>query len=872
MRDMNLNDRALATKEFPAGSHPSERIRRIQKRYQHGDAYISVERARYFTEAWRKTEKDDVPLAVRIALAMRNVYENMTIYIDPDDRIAGTWTEFFLGIPIDIERGVFNRVLEAELKRSSMVRFRARSFFKAMWYLVRRRVLLEFLRNVRSARKAGTSHLSLEVCTMPERRVNPFKIKEEDRRVLLEELLPYWKGKTVVDHLEKRLAQSGLFSREMHEFATAITGNTSRQVLMLTPCATISTYQGHVVLDYRRVLERGITGIRKDVQRAISAENDARSERYQFLKALDIALEGVSIFANRIAEALENAAAEEGETDYGITLKKMARTCGKVPLMPAETFTEAVQSIWTVKTAVEIAHPVNLHCFGRLDQDLYPYYERDIRAGRIDPPGAREILEELLLKIMSQNIRPESNILANFYHRFLGSSPVTLGGLTPEGRDATNPLTYLFIDAAQRSKAITNVSVRIHPESPDELFMAVANAMQDGTSSYSLFNDSVMINSMLRRGFELSDARDYAIMGCVEATSPGKTGSMSANALLLSRLLDMTLRNGDCRLIAGTIRGEGLPTSRTGGFKSFEELLNALFEQARFAIKRIVDGSNLRDAVYAEFAPAPLISAFIEGCLESGLDVTKGGAKYDLSGISMINSIANLTDSLYVIKKLVFEEKLCTLDELIRAIDSNFAERPDILKAIKKLEGKWGNGNSETDELASAVMKELFAETYRYRNYKGGPFVVYVISMTTHTIDGRLSIATPDGRLMGKPFAASCNPANVERQGVTAVLRSVACLPFEDVMGCAVNVRFHPSAIGKGSEAKSKWASLIRTYFQIGGAQIQPTVASTEILRDAQRNPQDYPDLIVKVGGYSTYFADLGREIQDEIIARTEHH
>jgi len=300
-------------------------------------------------------------------------------------------------------------------------------------------------------------------------------------------------------------------------------------------------------------------------------------------------------------------------------------------------------------------------------------------------------------------------------------------------------------------------------------------------------------------------------------------------------------------------------------------LVDAFIQQAKHLIAKIVTASNLRDRLYAEHLPAPCISAFMHGCLDARKDVTQAGAVYDLAGISMINSIANVVDSLLVLKTLVFDEKRFTLPEFIEAMDNNFAGREDVLRAVRRVAGKWGNGDPETDALAGRIMKELFAETYRHKNYKNGPFVVYVISMITHTIDGRLSIASPDGRKAGMPYAASCNPYNVEKSGVTAALRSVAALPFEDVMGCAVNVRFHPSAIGRGPAARAKWISLIRTYFQMGGAQIQPTVVSAEMLKAARTRPEDYRDLIVKVGGYSTYFVDLGREIQDEIIARTEH-
>jgi formate C-acetyltransferase len=360
-------------------------------------------------------------------------------------------------------------------------------------------------------------------------------------------------------------------------------------------------------------------------------------------------------------------------------------------------------------------------------------------------------------------------------------------------------------------------------------------------------------------------------MGCVEATCPGKTGSMSANALLLSRLLDITCRNGDSRILAGTIRAEGLRTGDPDTFESFAQFLDAFYKQADYSIRKLVEGSNIKDRLFAEHLPAPLISAFIDGCLDTGKDVTAGGARYGLAGISMINSIANLVDSLYVIKKLVFEQRAFDFKTLVKALDNNFAGHDEVLRRIKGLPGKWGNGNPEVDELAREVTKVLFENACAHRTIHGAPFVVYVISMITHTIDGRLSIAGADGRPAASPYAASCNPYNVEKSGATAALRSVSRLPFEDVMGCAVNMKFHPTGIGRDENSRAKWASLLRVYFKLGGMQLQPTVVSAETLRKAREEPTAYRDLIVKVGGYSTYFVDLGREIQEEVIARTEH-
>ncbi|MFA5890517.1 MAG: pyruvate formate lyase family protein [Actinomycetota bacterium] len=855
----------------PVGGHSeTERIDRLRERYQSGRAVLSVQRARLYTQSWRATEDMGLSAQMRVATAMHNVYEHMDHYVDPDDRIAGHWTEGFFGMPIDIERGVFNTVLRTELRLRDMVAARARAAVSVGSYLLRRRGLRAFLREQRGARAAGAAPLDLGLKTLASRKINPFDISDADRRELLRDLLPYWESRTLVDHLQVELEQAGLITRDTLEFAMAAPGNTSRQVLMLSTAATISTIQGHVILDYASVLKWGLQGLRAQVRHRLD-DSGLTAEQIDTLQAMDLALDGVGVFARRLAECVRGSMEGESDPQRRRALEGMLDICLRVPEHPARTFAEAVQSAWTVKTAVELAHPVNLHCFGRLDQDLYPYYERDLAEGRTDPESAQALIEELLLKIMSQNIRPESNILGNFYHRFFGSSPVTLAGMRSDGSDATNDLTYVFVRAAHRSRAVTNISVRISRQTPDDLLLLIAECLHDGTSNFSLFNDDTHVEAMLRRGFIEADARNYAIMGCVEATCPGKTGSMSATAMLLSRLLDITLRNGDARTPMGIMSGEGPATGDPGAFGSFDELLEAYLEQARAAVARIVDASNLRDRLYARILPAPLISAFIDGCLDSAADVTRGGACYDLTGISFINSIANTTDALYAIKKLVFEQQRFSSAQVLAAVDANFVGHEGLYRQIKRLKGKWGNGCAESDEIARRIMDGLVSETYRYRNAKNGPVVAYAISMTTHTIDGRLSIASADGRKAATPYAASCNPYNVEEAGVTGVLRSVATLPHRDIMGCAVNIRFHPTGIGEHEDARRTWVALLRTYFRLGGAQMQPTVVDTETLQAAQRTPEQYKDLIVKVGGYSTYFVDLGREIQDEIIARSEH-
>jgi formate C-acetyltransferase len=849
----------------------SERIKRLRKTYLDDMVWISIERAQYYTGSWKKTEGKGISLDIRVALAMKHVFDTMTHYIDPDDRIAGRWTEYLLGTPIDIERGLFNNVLRTELSKSSMIGYQVKSKAKFLSYMVKKHGPLAARHNIANTSKVGAAMPSIGTQTMDERETNPYTIDPHHKRVLRKELLPYWTNRTMADRVGQETEKADLFAGDMRDFAAALPKTTSKMYTFVSTGAVVGTYQGHLTLDHGQVVHRGLLAMKQDVDNQLAEGGDLSREERDFLKSLQIAFDGVITFANRLADALEAVLEEASEPERRDVLARMLANCRRVPLHPAETFYEAVQSFWTLTVATELANQTNVHSAGRLDQLFYPYYRKDIDQGRITREEARELLEEILLKIMTHNIRPESNFIGTFYHCYEGSAPVTLGGLTRDGEDATNELTYLFIEAADRARSAVNVVVRLHKDSPEDLYMAVADVLYRGCSSVSLMNDDVCIEAMMRRGFAKDDALDFAITGCVDLIAAGKTGGIGFSAILLSRVLDITLRNGDSQTLIGTVANVGPETGDPDTFTSFDQLFDAFILQASSMIQTIVDASNLRDRVFAEELPAPFISAFMQGCLEKRKDVTRGGAVYDLSGILYMNSLAHVVDSLYVIKKLIFEEKRFTFKELQEAIDHNFVGYEDMHRMIKDVEGKWGNGNAESDELAREVAARLFAETFKHKSFKDGLFVPFVISMTTHTYDGRISIATPDGRKAATPFAASCNPYNVDRHGLTGVLRSVAALDFKDIFGCAVNVRLHPSAIGASKEARRKWITLVDTYFKMGGMQIQPTVASTETLRAAQEDPEDYRTLIIKVGGYSTYFVDLGIEIQNEIIARSEH-
>jgi len=848
----------------------NDRIKRIRRAYLRDLSVISIERAKFYTEKWKETANSGLSVGERVALSMKHVYENMDICIHPDDRIAGTWTENYVGIPLDLERGLFNDVMEIELDRFSMLKHLIKTNIRFLAHMIRRYGLFELYNNLQQTKAVGAAMPSIGLKPVHRRDVNAYVISKSDKKILQKELLPYWKGKTIVELFKNEVAGSDINTGDTRSFMAALPATNSYNETVISVGAAVGNWQGHVVPDHEQVLKKGLLAMQQEVREMLKAD-DLSEKDLAFLRSIDCAFEGMIVYAKRLVKTLEEKLAKETGPEKKSILQMMLKHCKKVPLYPAETFSEAVQSYWTEKVALELALPFNVHTPGRLDQTFYPYYKKDIEEGRTTKEKACELLEELFLKVMSHNMRPYSNFNAFFVARYEGSEPVTLGGLTPQGKDATNELTYVMLDAADRSKTCLNFVVRLHKDSPEELYLKVADMQYNGTSNVSVMNDEVSIKAMEKRGYPHEDAIGYAMASCVDCCVPGKMGSMSFSAVLLCRILDMTLRDGDAKTLVGTIQETGLKTGNPDSFTTFDQLVDAFVAQVSLQISKIAAASRIRDRIYAEYLPSPHISALVQGPLQKKKDVTQGGGIYDLEGILYMGSIANVVDSLFVIKKLIFEHKKFTFRDLLDAIDHNFVGYEDMHKVILDVDGKWGNGCEESDALAGMVTRRIFEETFKYKTYKGGFIAPFVNSMTSHTYDGRMCIATPDGRKAAKPFAASCNPYNVDKRGPTGVLRSVSAVDFLDTQGCAVNIRMHPSAIGRDEETRKKWASLIKTYFAMGGGQLQPTVVSTEVLRAAQKDPETYQSVTVKVGGYSAYFVDLGHEIQEEVISRSEH-
>jgi formate C-acetyltransferase len=798
------------------------RIERMKARLLSSPYEVCIERALLYTRSYRETEGQ--PPAMRAAKALARTLAEMTVFIDEDELVVGNRTGKRLAGVIPVERGDISTVLEMEMD------------------------------------------------TLGARR-HPFILAEGDKRTLKEEILPYWKGRTVRDKKAALWAERGLMK-------VRLLGEIDRNCPNMA--LDVFDVQGHLVLGHANVLRQGFNGIKEKAQARIEelrAAGRGDEKELHFLEAVTVCCDAAVAFARRFAELARELADKEADPDRKGRLLKIAGDCEWVPANPPRTFHEAIQCIWLTQIVAQISYGMAAtFALGRVDQYLYPFYKKDVDRGAITNEAAQELLEELNLKLTSNILLlPEAG---QDVASTLGTSPqpITIGGLTRDGEDGTNELSYMILEASERAKAVVNnLAIRIHENTPAD-FLLRACKVYGSTSGQAFYNDRVVIAALLRDEYSLEDARDYAIVGCVEPTGSGDTfGCTGGSDLKFGTVLEMTLANGDCRLVpeqgprTGDCRLVPEQGPRTGDprdFKSFDEVMEAFREQLKYTVKLAVDAVNARDAVYRAEFPAPLVSATLSGCVEGGRDGTDGGARYNFGSLTA-RGLGTAADSLAAIKKLVFEDGTLTMPELIGLIETNFLEREDMRALLVRRAPKYGNDDDYVDLIAREVAQLFCREVTGHRSVRGGHFRPAFYSYGTHVIDGMFLGASPDGRGAGEPISNGISPVNArESKGPTAVLNSAAKLDHELISnGDSLNLRLLPSLV-RDEDGVKNIASLIKSYFELGGMQVQFNVVSRETLEDAQRNPQDHCDLVVRVSGYSAFFTDLGKAIQDDIIAR----
>lgn len=683
-----------------------------------------------------------------------------------------------------------------------------------------------------------------------DRNVNPLKIHKHEKTKLLTEVVPFW--------LTRFLGYKAMNGMDLIRF---VTDQLNPKFYLINETGGI----GHLIPDHERVLERGLEGIKEDIRSKLNKTGLDEAARNQY-EAMIISCDGIINYAEKVAEKAEEMMGNEADPHRRSELETIVSNLRHAPRYPAETFHQAVQAVWLVHTAVFIEGLDNGISFGRVDQYLHSFYKRDLINGTITRDQAKEILGCLGIK-SSEIIPVFSSKIGECHGGFLSGQAITLAGTDKDGKDLTNDLTYMMLELMDEVRLRQpNYHARIHDGSPKPYIDKIMSNLVKGVNSPALYNDRVIINSLKKCGYSDDDANEYATLGCVELLSAGKTfGSTDAALVNIPICLEMALNEG--KLFRDRSR-KGAPTKAIATFKNIEEVKEAFQTQLQFVIDRLVKVLEPIELANRDFHPTPLTSVLTQGCIESGKDVTAGGAIYNFSGVQGVG-VTDVGDSLYAIDQLVFQRKKYTLQELVKALKSNFKEDAKLKSELLNLP-KFGNDSSEVDAFSRWVSDTYFDTFNGKMNTRGGKFVAGYYSTTTHYSFGKQTGALPNGRAQGQPFSSGIAPMNgADVLGPTAMFNSVTALDFERAHnGVNVNAKFDTATL-KGEHGKMILESLLLTYFKQGGMQVQLNVLDTEMLKDAKLHPEKYPNLLVRVSGYSAYFNDLSPAMKDEIIQRS---
>lgn len=739
--------------------------------------------------------------------------------------------------------------------------------------------------------------LESEFDTVATRSADPFYISEETKKTL-REVYPYWKGKTTSELATSYMEEATLTSMAHNIF---------------TPGNYFYNGVGHVTVDYAKVLKYGYKGIIEEAKEAFS-KLDVGDEDYQerstFLRAVIESCESVIIYAKRYSELALKMANEETNEQRKKELLTIAQNCQNVPENGANGFYEACQSFWFIQMLLQMESSGHSISPGRFDQYMYPYFKKDLDEGKITVEFAQELMDCIWVKLNDLNKCRDAASAEGFAGYSLFQNLIA-GGQTPDGRDATNLLSFMCIEATMHVLLPQpSFSVRVWNGTPHEFMLKAAELTRTGVGLPAYYNDEVIIPSLISRGLTIEDARDYNIIGCVEPQKSGKTdGWHDAAFFNMCRIMELVFEDG-------MDNGEliGVRTGDVAKMETFEEFFDAYKKQMEYQIKLLVNADNAIDVAHAKRCPLPYLSSMVEDCIGRGKSVQEGGAIYNFTGPQGFG-IANMADALYAIKKLVFEEKKVTLAEYREALRNNYGisenseEKEVITKAIIKqllsertnvkdedIERvyrqvvtenshsqyaqllnlidelpKFGNDIADVDALAREVAYTYTKPLEKYKNPRGGQFQAGLYPVSANVPLGAQTGATPDGRLAHTPVADGVSPCSgKDVNGPTASANSVSKLDhYIASNGTLFNMKFHPSAL-QGKTGLDNFVALIRGYFDQKGSHMQFNVVSRETLRDAQAHPEKYKSLVVRVAGYSALFTTLSKSLQDDIIRRTE--
>lgn len=702
-----------------------------------------------------------------------------------------------------------------------------------------------------------------EICThtkedfkiLNEREKVSFKVDEKSFATQQEIIQPYWSGRSIRDKILEKVGvdwqdayKAGVFTEFMEQRAP-----------------------GHAVMD-DKIFHKGFIDFKKDIQESIAkldTLNDSNvDDKQEELKAIEIVADALISFANRYSKYAKSLADKETDKKRKAELLEISRICKKIPKYAPETFHEALQYYWFVHLGVIIElNTWDSFNPGRLDQHLYPFYKKEINDGSLTESKAKELLQAFWIKFNNQPAPPKVGVTAQESNTYTDFCLINTGGLTETGEDAVNELSFIILDVIEEMRLLQPSSmVQISKKNPDEFLLRALKIIKTGFGQPSIFNTDAIIQELTRQGKSIIDARNGGASGCVEAGAFGKESYILTGYFNIPKVLEITLNNGyDPR----TKKNIGLKTGDPSNFKSFEDLLAAFEKQLNHFIDIKIRGNRIIEQLWATILPSPFMSLLIDDCIAKGVDYNAGGARYNSSYIQGVG-MGSITDSLSALKHIVYDDKEISMKDFLKAIENNFNGYDELHDTLLNDVPKYGNDDDRADDILRQVFEIYFEAIDGRPNTKGGEYRVNLLPTTCHVYFGSVIGALPDGRKAGVPLSEGISPVQgADRHGPTAVLKSAAKIDHLRTGGTLLNQKFTPQVL-KSEASLKKLGHLVRSYFKMDGHHIQFNVVTANTLRKAQQNPDKYRDLIVRVAGYSDYFVDLGTDLQNEIIGRSE--
>lgn len=783
----------------------SERVQKLKELSVTTNPYISTERAELLTNFYKSGGTALVSTPVARALAFKYILENQSIFIGEGELIVG-------------ERGPAPRATPTYPELCC--------------------------------------HKLEDLDILNTRERQPFHVSEDARRIYVEKIIRFWKGKTMRERVFASVSQewmdafdAGVFTEFMEQRAP-----------------------GHAILD-DKVYYKGFTDFKQEIQDRLDAlnyfEDPEAYKKEQELKAMAITADALVAFAKRYAEKAQKLAAQERDPQRRNELLQIAEICSHVPAHPPRTFWEALQIYWFVHLGVIIELNVwDSFNPGRLDQNLYPFYKKDLQEGIMTKEFAQELLKCFWIKFNNHPAPPKVDITEEQSGTYQDFALINIGGVTEDGKDAVNELSYVLLDIIEEMRLIQpSTCIQLSRKNLDRFLKRALEVVRTGFGQPSIFNTDVIIEEFLRAGKSVKDARNGGPSGCVEISAFGKESCILTGYCNWPKIFEITLNNG---IDPRTGKRIGLETGDPVTFTSFDQLMAAYTGQLRYFVDLKIKYNNIIERLYAEYMPAPFMSLLFDDCIAKGKDYNDGGARYNSTYIQGVG-IGTLTDSMSAVKYHVFDTEKLTMEELLTLLRTDFEGAETKRQMLLNETPFYGNDDDYADSITSQVFNAYFDVLDGRPNTKGGQYRVNLLPTTVHIHFGKVTGATPNGRKAGDPLSDGISPSQgADRKGPTAVIKSAAKIDHVRTGGTLLNQKFMPQML-QDEAGMEKLAHLVRTYFRLGGHHIQFNVVDAEILRMAQKNPEKYRDLIVRVAGYSDYFVDVGRELQDEIISRTEH-